>query len=150
MKCVSTSVPSLFWTRKTSLHSWMPVVSGSEPPLQENPDRGSSSCPSQFSSSCRRTNYFQQNVEAGGGFSAEESKSPSLILNMSHHVHLTWIVNAKCSAHFLQHKKLIYLDLKVNVQTDGGTVGKVTTMTMEIIRSVTIYRHKMYLKFGRF
>lgn len=32
---------------KTSLHSWMPVVSGSEPPLQEKPVRGSLSCPSQ-------------------------------------------------------------------------------------------------------
>ncbi len=32
---------------KTSLHSWMPVVSGSDPPLQEKPVRGSFSCPSQ-------------------------------------------------------------------------------------------------------
>lgn len=31
----------------------MPVVSGSEPPLQENPDSGSSSFPSQSSLSCR-------------------------------------------------------------------------------------------------
>ena len=51
-----TSVPSLFWTGKTSLHSWMPVVSGSEPPLQENPVSGSSSWPSQFISPCRDTN----------------------------------------------------------------------------------------------
>lgn len=47
-----TSVPSLFTTGKTSLHSWMPVVSGSEPPLQENPDSGSSSEPSHSSSLC--------------------------------------------------------------------------------------------------
>lgn len=32
---------------KTSLHSWMPVVSGSDPPLQEKPVRGAFSCPSQ-------------------------------------------------------------------------------------------------------
>lgn len=48
-----TSLPSALVTGKTSLHSWMPVVSGSEPPLQENPDSGSSSCPSQSSLSCR-------------------------------------------------------------------------------------------------
>lgn len=48
-----TSVPSALVTRKTSLHSWMPVVSGSDPPLQENPDSGSSSCPSQSSLSSR-------------------------------------------------------------------------------------------------
>lgn len=52
---VCTSVPSLFVTGKTSLHSWIPVVSGSDPPLQENPVRGSSSSPSQFSSLCRDT-----------------------------------------------------------------------------------------------
>lgn len=57
-KCSSTSSPSLFWTRKTSLHSWMPDVSGSDPPLQENPVRGSSSLPIHFSSSWYRNANF--------------------------------------------------------------------------------------------
>lgn len=39
---------------KTSLHNWMPVVSGSDPPLQEKPVRGSFSCPSQSSPGWRR------------------------------------------------------------------------------------------------
>lgn len=51
----NTSSPSLFLIGNTSLHSWMPVVSGSEPPLQENPFSGSSSRPSQFSSPFRNT-----------------------------------------------------------------------------------------------
>lgn len=55
LNCENTSVPSLFWTGKTWLHSWMPVVSGSEPPLQEKPVSGSFSSPSQFSSLCRNT-----------------------------------------------------------------------------------------------
>lgn len=49
----ATSLPSALVTGKTSLHSWMPVVSGSEPPLQENPDSGSSISPSQSSLSYR-------------------------------------------------------------------------------------------------
>lgn len=49
MSSTATFLPSGLSTRKTSLQIWIPVVSLSEPPLQENPVRGSSLSPSQSS-----------------------------------------------------------------------------------------------------
>lgn len=89
-----TSSPSLFLIGNTSLHSWMPVVSGSEPPLQENPFRGSSSRPSQFSSPFKNTassfnTILPYSCIVGLGIKNTQQKEMACLFNY----YATWILN---------------------------------------------------------